>query len=113
MKLYKEFNIIFSYLPFAALIKGKILCMHGGISPKLHTIDDIRRISLPVEDPPLNSIEQDLLWADPAFGLNGFDHNRLREVRFLSCVSKYDYRFLLSLAKTKCENYARKMGLIL
>ena len=54
--------------------------MHGGISPKLQTINDIRRISLPFEEPAPDSLEQDLLWADPSLNQNGFQPNTLREV---------------------------------
>jgi diadenosine tetraphosphatase ApaH/serine/threonine PP2A family protein phosphatase len=79
-KLYNEFNFIFSHFPLAALVCGKILCMHGGISPKLNTLDDLRQIKLPVIEPSLGSIEQDLLWSDPASNLTGFEFNRLREV---------------------------------
>lgn len=44
MRLWKEFNDLFSILPFCALIKGKILCMHGGLSPRLDSLDDIRNV---------------------------------------------------------------------
>lgn len=57
--------------------------MHGGISPKLDKIDDIRRIALPFEDPAPNSLEQDLLWSDPALGIVGYEFNKLREVNKL------------------------------
>ncbi|KAI6191974.1 Serine/threonine-protein phosphatase [Aphelenchoides bicaudatus] len=80
MKLFKEFNIIFTHLPLAALVRGRVLCMHGGISPKLRTIEDIRKIRLPFDDPPSNTLEQDLLWSDPAVGVHGFEFNKLREV---------------------------------
>jgi len=80
MKLYKEFNIIFSHFPLAALVRGKILCMHGGISPRLNSLDDIRKITLPIDDPAPNTLEQDLLWSDPALNVTGFEFNKLREV---------------------------------
>ncbi|VDN42507.1 unnamed protein product [Gongylonema pulchrum] len=44
MRLWKEFNDLFSILPFSAVIKGKILCMHGGLSPHLESLDDIRNV---------------------------------------------------------------------
>ena len=35
LKLWKRFSLCFQFLPVAALIDDKILCMHGGISPRL------------------------------------------------------------------------------
>ncbi|VDK22236.1 unnamed protein product, partial [Anisakis simplex] len=42
--LWKMFNDVFDYLPLAALVQGKILCMHGGIGPRLNKLDDIRNV---------------------------------------------------------------------
>jgi serine/threonine-protein phosphatase PP1 catalytic subunit len=35
IKLWKSFIDLFNYLPVAALVEDKILCMHGGLSPDL------------------------------------------------------------------------------
>ena len=35
---------IFDYIALAALIDGKIFCVHGGLSPTISTIDEIRAI---------------------------------------------------------------------
>jgi len=37
-KLWKEFINLFNYLPVAALIEDRILCMHGGLSPDLKSL---------------------------------------------------------------------------
>lgn len=40
---------MFEYLPLAALIEDKILCVHGGIGAAIHTIDEIELIQRPLE----------------------------------------------------------------
>lgn len=88
--------------------------MHGGISPKLQTLDDIRRINLPIDDPAPNSLEQDLLWADPALNLTGFEFNKLREViPFSSTIflhDNYSFRCRFVLVRMKCRSCAARMA---
>jgi serine/threonine-protein phosphatase PP1 catalytic subunit len=38
-------------MPIAALIDDKILCMHGGISPELHNLDQLKEVKRPTEIP--------------------------------------------------------------
>lgn len=51
IKLWKTFTECFNCLPVAALIDDKILCMHGGLSPDLTNLDQIRRIIRPTDVP--------------------------------------------------------------
>jgi serine/threonine-protein phosphatase PP1 catalytic subunit len=44
IKLWKTFTDCFNCLPVAALIDDKILCMHGGLSPDLQSIEQIKKI---------------------------------------------------------------------
>ena len=70
-------------LPLAALLAHQFLCIHGGLSPELHNLDDIRRIDRFREPPPFGPM-CDLLWADPLedFGnektAEHFSHNTVR-----------------------------------
>lgn len=42
----------------------QILCMHGGLSPDLKNLEDIKRVARPT-DVPDSGLLCDLLWADP------------------------------------------------
>ena len=49
--LCKLFCDFFNSLPVVALVDDKILCMHGGLSPDLHNLDQLRKIVRPTEVP--------------------------------------------------------------
>ena len=61
---WKFFNQVFDYLPLAAIIEGKIFCVHGGLSPKICYIDQIRLINR-VQEIPHEGPFSDLMWSDP------------------------------------------------
>lgn len=48
-------------MPLCGYIGGRILCMHGGLSPHLNNLDQLRNLPRPI-DPPNPSMEIDLLW---------------------------------------------------
>lgn len=64
VNIWKYFNELFDYLPIAALIEGKIFCVHGGLSPSVSAIDQIRLIYRHQEIPHEGTF-CDLLWSDP------------------------------------------------
>jgi diadenosine tetraphosphatase ApaH/serine/threonine PP2A family protein phosphatase len=39
--VWRRINELFNYLPLAAIIEGKILCMHGGIGRCIHKVDQV------------------------------------------------------------------------
>ena len=55
---------VFDHLPISAIVEGKIFCIHGGLSPEIKTIDQVRlidrRMEIPHEGPFC-----DLMWSDP------------------------------------------------
>lgn len=55
---------IFDYLALAAVIDGKVFCVHGGLSPAIQEIDDIRKLERR-QEVPHESPMSDLLWSDP------------------------------------------------
>ncbi|SNX82281.1 calcineurin catalytic subunit [Melanopsichium pennsylvanicum] len=73
----------FCTLPLAAVMNKQFLCIHGGLSPELQTLDDLRSIDR-FREPPTHGIMCDILWADPLedFGSEktneSFIHNHVR-----------------------------------
>merc|ERR1719174_752910 len=51
VKLWKTFGDVFNNMPVCALVDDRILCMHGGLSPELTSIDQIRQIARPADVP--------------------------------------------------------------
>jgi len=74
IKLWKIFTDCFNCLPLAAIIDDKIFCCHGGLSPHLQSLDQIRRILRPVEIPE-EGLLCDLLWSDPDKTVHGWGLN--------------------------------------
>jgi len=74
IKLWKTFTDCFNCLPVAALIDNKIFCMHGGLSPELSSLEQIRRIIRPT-DVPDTGLLCDLLWSDPDKDVQGWGEN--------------------------------------
>ncbi|XP_031257197.1 serine/threonine-protein phosphatase PP1-like [Pistacia vera] len=74
VRLWKAFTDCFNCLPMAALIDEKILCMHGGLSPDLSNLDQIRNLTRPTAVPD-NGLLCDLLWSDPGRDVQGWGMN--------------------------------------
>ncbi len=74
-RIYKEINSAFSYLPLAALVGSRILCMHGGISQELKDLDSLRNIPRPMDEPPDEGFVNDILWSDPEVEVEGWKDN--------------------------------------
>ncbi|KAF0974202.1 hypothetical protein FDP41_006812 [Naegleria fowleri] len=79
---WKYFTDLFDYLTVAALIDEKIFCVHGGLSPAITSLDQIRvldRFGEPGMEGPL----VDLLWSDPDPDRDGFGSNHSRGAGYL------------------------------
>lgn len=47
-QVWHRINDLFNWLPLAANIEGKILCMHGGIGRCINTIQQIADLQRPI-----------------------------------------------------------------
>ncbi|CAJ0579794.1 unnamed protein product, partial [Mesorhabditis spiculigera] len=74
MRLWQFFQDVFNMMPIVGIVGGRILCMHGGLSRDIDSLDTLRALRRPVM-PMTASIELDLLWADPEKGIQGFKAN--------------------------------------
>ncbi|CAB1442106.1 unnamed protein product [Pleuronectes platessa] len=74
IKLWKTFTDCFNCLPVAAIVDEKIFCCHGGLSPDLQSMEQIRRVMRPT-DVPDQGLLCDLLWADPDKDVLGWGEN--------------------------------------
>jgi serine/threonine-protein phosphatase PP1 catalytic subunit len=95
IKLWKTFTDCFNCLPIAAIIDEKIFTMHGGLSPDLQSMEQIRRVMRPTDVPdtgqhhplfsgrgrlmtavfPPQGLLCDLLWSDPDKDITGWSEN--------------------------------------
>ncbi|KAF1994062.1 Metallo-dependent phosphatase [Amniculicola lignicola CBS 123094] len=55
---------VFDFLALAAIVDGKVLCVHGGLSPEIRTLDQIRVVARAQEIPHEGAF-CDLVWSDP------------------------------------------------
>jgi len=62
--VWKYFTDLFDYLPLSIVVDNKIFCVHGGLSPQLDTLDDVRQLDR-LHEVPHDGPICDLIWSDP------------------------------------------------
>lgn len=97
--LYDVCMATFDRLPLAAVVNKQFFCAHGGISPEMTTIDDLRVINR-FQEVPTEGLMNDILWSDPAEhniepdGADDFVRNSAR-----GCSYFYTYKAVCTFLK--------------
>ncbi|ODQ64438.1 Metallo-dependent phosphatase [Nadsonia fulvescens var. elongata DSM 6958] len=94
LDIYEACMDSFCFLPLAAVMNKQFLCVHGGLSPELHTLDDLRNLDR-FREPPSHGLMCDLLWADP---LENFGSERTGEHYLHNSVRGCSYFFSYAAA---------------
>ena len=63
--VWEAFNNAFQWLPLAARIGERILCLHGGIGARLKSIRQLNSIARPITGASDSKLITDVLWSDP------------------------------------------------
>ncbi|KAJ3268108.1 Protein phosphatase methylesterase 1, partial [Terramyces sp. JEL0728] len=69
--VWKACCSVFDFITLAAIVDGRVLCVHGGLSPDIRTLDQIRTIQRCQEIPHEGAFcgiyitNRDLMWSDP------------------------------------------------
>ncbi|CAJ0591082.1 unnamed protein product [Cylicocyclus nassatus] len=77
--LYRKIRKVFCAMPIACIISEQIICMHGGLSPKLHTVAEIAAMQKPIVTGNKNDTHIDILWSDPHVDVLMFGPNFYRD----------------------------------
>ncbi|CEP11630.1 hypothetical protein [Parasitella parasitica] len=64
MQVWKYFTDMFDYLTLSVVVDNSIFCVHGGLSPTIHVLDQIRIIDR-FKEIPHEGAMADLVWSDP------------------------------------------------
>eukprot|EP00754_Rhynchopus_humris_P006542 Rhum_TRINITY_DN13131_c0_g2::Rhum_TRINITY_DN13131_c0_g2_i1::g.57533::m.57533/K15423/PPP4C; serine/threonine-protein phosphatase 4 catalytic subunit len=62
--MWNAFTELFDFMPLTAVIQSSVFCLHGGLSPFIDSLDNIRLLER-VQETPHEGAMCDLLWSDP------------------------------------------------
>ena len=110
--VFQTINRFFEWLPLAAVIENKILCLHGGIGKKLASISEIENLKRPIEivHEVSNAKEQiliDILWSDPT------DNDKELGIQSDSPRDPCDTGFVVKFGPDRVEKFLKDNDLIM
>ncbi|KAJ3390844.1 3',5'-cyclic-nucleotide phosphodiesterase (PDEase) (3':5'-CNP) [Entophlyctis sp. JEL0112] len=94
IEVYEQCLESFCALPLAAVMNKQFLCIHGGLSPEMNTLEDIRNIDRFCE-PATHGLMCDILWSDP---VEDFGQERSSEFFMHNSVRGCSYFFTYNAA---------------
>jgi serine/threonine-protein phosphatase PP1-1 len=62
--VWKACTQVFDFMTLGAIVDGRVLCVHGGLSPEIRTLDQVRVVARAQEIPHEGAF-CDLVWSDP------------------------------------------------
>ncbi|XP_042375968.1 serine/threonine-protein phosphatase BSL3-like isoform X2 [Zingiber officinale] len=62
---WHRINRLFNWLPLAALMEKKVICMHGGIGHSINHVEQFENLQRPITMETRAIVLMDLLWSDP------------------------------------------------
>lgn len=92
-KVYDSFISAFGYLPICAVLNKTTFCIHGGLCPRLTTIESIQKVKRPINSFDEDKMVTNALWSDPS---NAQSHMYTENQRGLGYLFNVDvvYSFL-------------------
>ena len=70
--VYNAIMNAFAFIPLAARIDNKILCVHGGIGPEFTSLRCLKGIVRPLTDYGDNDVINAILWSDPSESVDDY-----------------------------------------
>lgn len=121
MRLSKEvfdtFVSVFECMPIAAIVERKMFCVHAGISPELHDLNQIRNIPRPIKV-PASGLLCDLLWSDPDIATVTWQQNYRRGVSWLfgpqpimDFLKKFNFEVIVRAHEVVAEGFQFFLGM--
>ena len=64
VNVWRHCTEVFDYLSLSAIVSDRVFCVHGGLSPSIKTLDNVRIIDRK-QEVPHDGAMCDLMWSDP------------------------------------------------
>ena len=110
-EVYEKLKELWEYLPYAVLVEGRYLMLHGGLPVNVDSIEDI---AFAHDSHPASSNFEEILWSDPVEGKGNFYSMRGAGRMFGEDVTERGLRALgvktLIRSHEPCEGVEVKQG---